>query len=148
MLAAKSLYWGTLGMLALTFLSSHEPGIQSRLQAVANDVCVRTAPLRAMAELSWGRTQSDISRAQAIQARVAAEQARLEAQQVRLQALTEFKVRQTMVANKMWDARRAMQVERALRKSGIPATLDCPQSQVNFEMPVVSEHMNLSQDPI
>jgi LPS O-antigen subunit length determinant protein (WzzB/FepE family) len=149
MATTKSLYWATLGVLALSFMSSHSLGIQNRVQQIADQVCLRTAPLRALAQLSWGRTHFDIERGRAIEARVAAEQARLEAQQRRLQALSEVQMNQVMSATKVWKADRALRVERALRNSGIPATIECPESQVHFEMPDITEPMsNISQDPI
>ena len=148
MLTAKPLYWATLGVLALSFVTSHDLGIQNRLQHVANQVCIRTAPLRAMAELSWGHPHSDMDRVQAVQARVAAHEARLQAQQAGLQVLSQVQVRHVMDSTNVWKAGRALRVERVLRERGIPGAIECPDAQVNFEMPTISEHLSMSQDPI
>jgi hypothetical protein len=149
MLTAKSLYWATLGVFTLSLVSSHDLGIQNRLQEVANEVCIRTAPLRAMVELSWGRAHSDVERAQALQARIATQQARLQAQHAGLQVLSQVQMQKVMNSSKLWKADRALLVERVLRENGIPSAIECPDARVNFEMPAISEDIgSMSQDPI
>jgi hypothetical protein len=149
MLSAKSLYWATLGVFTLSLVSSHDLGIQKRLQEVANEVCIRTAPLRTMVELSWGRAHSDLDRVQGLQARIAAQQARLQAQQAGLQVFSQVQMQKVMGSRKVWKADRALRVERLLRENGIPSAIECPEAQINFEMPAISEDISsMSQDPI
>lgn len=150
MVSAKTLYWASLGLLTLSFASSHSLGLQERFRDVANTVCARTAPLWAMAELTFGRSQASLDRLQAAEARMAAEQARVQAQQMRMQAaMTKSQMRQVMIASKVWKANKTLRVQEVLRENGIPDALDCPETQVHFSAPEISAPViSVSQDPI
>jgi hypothetical protein len=150
MVSAKTLYWASLGLLTLSFVSTHNLGLRERVREMANVVCVRTVPLRALAELTFGHAQASQERLQAAEARLAESQARMQAQQMRMQAaLTRAQVKQVMVANKVWKAKNAVNVTEILRENGIPDALDCPETRVHIVAPEIdAPEVTVSQDPI
>lgn len=150
MVSAKTLYWASLGLLTLSFISTHSAGVQERIREMATEVCVRTAPLRALADIAFGNLQSGQARLQATEARLAASQARMQAEQVHMQAaLTRAQVKQMKVVNKMWSGEKAVHMEEILREHGIPEALDCPETRVHIAGPEISAPVvTLSRDPI
>jgi len=152
MASAKTLYWTSLGLLLLSFASSPELGLQGRVREIADRICIRTARLRAMADLTLGQSRANLDRMKAAEARRAAQQARMQAQQAQVRAvINKAEMKQVMAVSKAWKANQALRVKEVLRENEIPV-IDCPESRVEFQMPEMPETpdvvVSASHDPI
>src|SRR5438132_13573518 len=80
MASPKTLYWITLGVLAISFGSSNMGrNLACKASTVVDHLAIRTMPYVATVEMALGRTQAGYAHLQAHTARVHADQARLPA---------------------------------------------------------------------
>ena len=151
MASAKTLYWVTLGFLALTFAWSHSgQRVFERATVVADQICARSSQYAAIAEFAFGRTQSGYGRVQAASTRMAAQQARLQTEQARMQAeMVREQVNQLLLENQDWTGNGAVQVKRVMREAAIDRELLCPQTGVHIPLPEMpAPEVVIGQDPI
>ena len=159
MASAKTMYWITLGVLAVSFGSSDMGrNLACKASTVVDHLTTRTMPYIAAVEMALGRTQAGYSHLQAHAARVQAEQARMEAAQARLQA--EMARRQVQDAW-MLNRDRFETLDRRVivphvvidgpnvTVSGREHVIVCPRTKVRVAMPEVPvPQVNVVTDPI
>jgi len=151
MASPKTLYWITLGVLAISFGSSNMGrNLACKASTVVDHLAIRTMPYVATVEMALGRTQAGYAHLQAHAARVQAEQARLQAGMARqqLQEVWMNRDRFEVLDRRVTMPNIVVDVPN-IRVNGPEHVMVCPRTRVRVAMPEVSTpKINIMQDPI